>query len=139
MTDCRRYFFHASENRKSDAEYLEEDDEEMHETGEFPPSPASSQTEPEDEEEVEAEKAAEAQEESDPELADWFKVGGKDVQKGKSTAKDDDTDSETEPESDNEDVRDDNDALDDLDDDWFNVPTAGTVSCVVCWRTYRSI
>lgn len=99
-----------------------------------PPSPAlSSETEPEAEE---AEKPLPADghpaEGSDPELADWFKVGGKDVQKGKSVARDEDTESETEPESDNEDVRDENaeiDSLvDEMDDDWSKMSPSGTVS-----------
>lgn len=150
-----RYFFYATEGRKSDEEYDLDDDVEAAGEKELAASPASSQTEPEDEgmngdavevkvqEKTEIKAEDEPAEETDPSLADWFKVESKDVQpnkgKGKATARDDasDTESETEPESDNDDMREDDDVLideKDLDDDWLEIPTSSTVSCatVIC-------
>ena len=83
-----------------------------------------------------------AEPETEPELADWFRVENSDADKGKGKARETppaDAESETEPESDNEDVRDENagidDAVDELDDDWFEVPSQGTVSVVTYGRS----
>lgn len=150
-----RYFFYATEGRKSDEEYDLDDNEAATVGGEFAASPTSSQTEPEDEgmdedavevkvqEKTEVKAEDEPAEENDPSLADWFKVESKDVQpnkgKRKATARDDasDTESETEPESDNDDMREDDDVpIDekDLDDEWLEIPAFSTVSCtaVIC-------
>lgn len=134
-----RYFFYATEARKSDQEYSLEDGAGAPESA---PSSASSETEPEDVEEKPVEKSEEeSPHETDPSLADWFKPDSKDAAKGKAKARDEtETDSETEPESDNEDVRDDDEVLDDqkdIDDEWFNVPTSGTVGLTLSTYAVR--
>ncbi|KAI0704277.1 ATP dependent DNA ligase domain-containing protein [Cytidiella melzeri] len=120
----KKYFFHATENRKTaigydadvDSEDLDGSDTEPEdvdmdpEASAVPETPATLASDPPDENQV------------DPSLADWFQVDSKDAQTEKVEQ---DDGSETEPESDNMDVQDvDADVEDPDDDDWYNFPTA---------------
>ncbi|KIP10052.1 hypothetical protein PHLGIDRAFT_125880 [Phlebiopsis gigantea 11061_1 CR5-6] len=127
----KKYFFFACGGRNVDS-----DDDEAVPDAEAVPSPASSETEPKDEDmaepKVEEGVKEEPEEDTDPSLADWFKVENTKVGKGKGKAvaeDDSETESETDPGSDNEDVRDDDEVLDDekdQGDEWVNVPTSST-------------
>lgn len=117
-----RYFFHATENSKTEPEYDADTDGSETE---------GSETEPEDEEfqvppPPAATTSSRAVDESqlDPSLADWFHVENKEVESEKAVP---DDDSETEPESDNMDTLDVDADVEDDDDDWYNFETAQVI------------
>lgn len=79
-----------------------------------------SRAEPEKSSKPESKPEPEA-EGTDPLLAEWFKVDGKNILP-RASQLDDDDGSETEPESDNEDTRSLDDDVEDIGDEWVEIP-----------------
>ena len=113
LTLHHRYFFHASDARKMDSEYNEQDSDEddanvVDEDDQSPkPEPSSSKISP-----VPQEKA----EEQEPELAEWFDV--KEDPKSTQQKNYEQVDSETDPDSDYDEIRFD---TEDAGDDWMQL------------------
>ncbi|KAI0343258.1 DNA ligase 4 [Trametopsis cervina] len=126
---AKKFFFHATENRKNDPDFDVEVESEVDDDSETEPEEMDVDQEASVTAETSTTRATRSSEESqiDPSLADWFEVDSKDAEPA--ILGEDDGDSETEPESDNMDVQDlDADIEDPDDDDWYNFPTGKEVS-----------
>ncbi|VDB87968.1 unnamed protein product [Peniophora sp. CBMAI 1063] len=121
----KKYFFHATEDRKNTREYkqferadsdgsdteAEDDDEPESTLKSAPPSPTGSEPDSPHDTQIDEDESV-----PDPLLRDWFQVrDGREIPSGGK-----DEDSATDPESDNDDTRDE-------EDDWFGVRTPDTL------------
>lgn len=110
-----RYFYHATNARMSDAEYMV--DSEMDDEISTSPEPEVAAAISPQRMEIDNELKVE---DIDPSLSDWFQVD-RDQAAETLNQKYNDDDSETEPDSENEDVKSNEVDIDEPDDDWLEV------------------
>jgi len=122
----KKYFFHATQARHGDPDYMtdEDEDEDITESSVEQPQGDSLKSQDEDQEMTvdEPSRGSAAIEEVNPDLADWFKVDRK-VDREQEDDEGSVTASETEADSDNEDVKEEDADANDQDDDWLKVPS----------------
>ncbi|KAF5316619.1 hypothetical protein D9619_006679 [Psilocybe cf. subviscida] len=122
---CKKYFFHATEARRTDEDYQMDGDgeDEDNEGGQRAASPSqtAASNSPDEDRASNSDEGAQAKlEDMDPDMAEWFKV---DENAAAGSAQDDkDEGSATEPDSDNEDVGGEDETEIDLEE-WFKVKT----------------